>query len=182
MADKKEEELARINAEMERLLSMPAPFPEKVRPAEMTAELEHLVRAGSKSRDDDRLGKVIFFLIVAGMFGFVIWAGGIREAWYCAKYQVTPDKIHVDAKPKDCDFLHAPLGIKGCHYEADVNAYNAEGMLVGGDHAPKYGRDSKTRKPVVSWDDGKTWEWMASADAPNTNIVSIGVSWVRVTD
>jgi hypothetical protein len=65
MADKKEEELARINAEMERLLSMPAPFPEKVRPAEMTAKLEHLVRAGSKSRDDDRLGKVIFFLIVA---------------------------------------------------------------------------------------------------------------------
>jgi hypothetical protein len=37
-------------------------------------------------------------------------------------------------------------------YEAAVNAYNAAGGLVGGDQAPKYGRDGKTAKPIVSYD------------------------------
>lgn len=91
-------------------------------------------------------------------------------------------QLHVDAEPKDCDFLHAPLGSKSCHYEADVNAYNAEGILVAGDHAPEFGHDSKTGKPIVSWNGGKTWEWMTTADVPNTNVTRVVISWVRVTD
>jgi hypothetical protein len=178
MADKEEKQIEWLEAEMTRLLGIRARSPEDVQQA---AELERLLKVGSKAQRDECVGKVTFYSILAAIIVFVVWAGGITEAWYCAKYQVTPDKLHVDAEPKDCDFMHAPLGIKGCHYEADVNAYNAEGSLVGGDHAPKYGRDSKTGKTIISWDGGKTWEWMMGA-IPNTKVTSIVVSWVKVTD
>ncbi len=46
------------------------------------------------------------------------------------RFGVSPDKVHAAAKPTDCDFMRAPLGSKGCHYEAVVTAYDARGVLV----------------------------------------------------
>jgi hypothetical protein len=47
------------------------------------------------------------------------WLG---PAVYSIKYAVSADKIHVDPKPADCNFWHAPVGKKGCHYQRVVIA------------------------------------------------------------
>lgn len=104
----------------------------------------------------DKRDSWIGFLVVAGIGAYVYWAGGIKTVWYAATYGVPTDTIHVAAQPSDCDFMHAPLGQKGCRYESTVTAYNAAGEVVGGDDAPKYGHDTKTGKPIISWDNGKT--------------------------
>jgi len=128
------------------------------------------------------IGTWVFFLIVASIGAWIFWAGGINNAWYSLKYLVSADKVHVDGKPTDCDFMNTPLGDKRCHYEAAVTAYNAAGEVVGGDHAPKYGHDGNTGKPIISYDNGKTWNWLPAADIPDPKIKSVIVSWVKVTD
>jgi hypothetical protein len=81
-------------------------------------------------------------------------------------YNVSPSNIFYPPKPPDCDFLHAPLGRKECHYKAVVEAFNASGVQIAGDGAPKYSRDVKTNKPIISWDGGKTWEWTSNDTDP----------------
>jgi hypothetical protein len=123
----------------------------------------------------------IGYLVIAVIAGWLYFAG-FNETWYAVEYHVSPGKIHIDTKPKDCDFMHAPLGDKGCHYEAAAAAYNAAGEVVGGDDAPKYSHDSKTGKPIISWDKGKSWVWFTGADIPDTKINSVVVTWSKVTD
>ena len=127
-------------------------------------------------------GGWVFWLVGAGVVTWIYWAGGINQVWYSLQYSVGADKVHVDAKPKDCDFMHAPIGDKGCSYKASVTAYNATGELVGGDDAPKYGHDTKTGKPIISRDNGKTWDWYSGADVPNSKVDSVIVTWLKVTD
>jgi hypothetical protein len=131
--------------------------------------------------NDDDKGYLIIFFVIAALIAANYWAGGIQKAWYSVRYMVLPDHVRMDAEPKDCDFMHAPLGDKGCHYEAAVAAYNAEGDWVGGDDAPKFGHDTKTGKTIVSYDAGKTWAWF-SADIPNPKIDVVLVTWVKKTD
>jgi len=131
--------------------------------------------------DDSRSG-LLGFLFIAGIGILIYGAGGINEAWYSVKYWVSPSIVHIGAQPKDCDFMSAPLGSKGCHYEADVAAYNTEGMLVGGDHAPRYEHDTKTGKPIYSNDNGKTWDWLQAPDVPDPAIKRVVVLWVKVKD
>ena len=106
----------------------------------------------------------------------------VKTVWYAAEYQISTGKIHVDAKPQDCNFMHAPLGNKDCHYESVVTAYNAAGELVGGDDAPKYSHDIKTGKPIVSWDGGKSWVWFPGAEIPDQKVNAVCVSWTKKTD
>jgi len=114
---------------------------------------------------------------LAGWLYFV----GFNATWYMVEYQVSPDKIHVDAKPKDCNFWRAPLGDQECHYEASATAYNATGQVVGGDDAPKYAH-STTGKPIISWDKGKTWVLFTGADIPDQKINPVVVTWSKVKD
>jgi hypothetical protein len=86
--------------------------------------------------------------------------------------------VRTDAKPNDCDFIHAPLGDKGCDYKAHVKVYNADGVLVAGENAPKYGSDAKTAKPIISYDGGKNWDWYIGAAVPNPKPKSVKVFWV----
>ncbi len=76
----------------------------------------------------------------------VIWLvyGDINTAWYSLEYGVSPDKVHINAKPTDCDFMRAPLGSKGCHYQAAITAYDAGGLLLD---TSKY----RAETIVVSW-------------------------------
>lgn len=97
-------------------------------------------------------------------------------------YAVSPGRIQIEPKPTDCDFMRAPLGEKGCHYDETVTAYNAEGDVVGGDNAPRYSNDTKTGKPIISWDNGKTWEWLAADHVPDQTIKTLQVTWHKVTD
>jgi hypothetical protein len=122
-------------------------------------------------------------LVVLGVLAlyFFIPASWTNGAWYGVKYSVSPEKVDTDPKPKDCDFIHAPLGDKGCSYRAHVRAYNASGVLVGGENAPKYSLDTKTGKPIISYDDGKTWDWSSEATVPNRTVASVKVYWLKET-
>ncbi len=100
--------------------------------------------------DDETISGLIGFLIIAGIAGWLYFVG-FNATWYAVEYKVSTSKVHIDTEPKDCDFMHAPLGNKECLYEAAVAAYNAAGEVVGGDDAPKYAH-STTGKPIISWD------------------------------
>jgi hypothetical protein len=60
----------------------------------------------------------LFVLFVAGT-AYIFWVGP-TVVWYAAKYRVFTDKVQIDPKPTDCDFWHAPVGFKSCHYEGLV--------------------------------------------------------------
>lgn len=59
------------------------------------------------------------WLVLIGIAAYIYW-WGIDVVWYSAEYGVSTDKVHIDPKPTDCDFWHAPVGFKGCHYEREV--------------------------------------------------------------
>jgi hypothetical protein len=98
--------------------------------------------------------------------------------WYSVRYSVKFSDVQTD-RPKDCDFMRAPLGDKGCSYTAHVQVFNADGELVAGENAPKYGSDTKTAKPIISYDGGKNWGWYSGATVPNPKPNSVKVSWVK---
>jgi hypothetical protein len=99
-------------------------------------------------------------LVVAGVMFYVFsndpWTNSL---WYSVKYNVGFNDVRTASRPRDCDFLSAPLGDKGCKYKAYLQVYNADGALVAGDDAPIYGSDTKTGRPIISRDSGKTWDW-----------------------
>jgi hypothetical protein len=76
--------------------------------------------------------------------------------------------------------MTAPLGVKGCRFDAVVRAYNSEGLHVAGDNAPQYSRDKNTGKPILSWDEGKTWIWLQGGDLPDSKVKKVKVSWTKI--
>jgi hypothetical protein len=48
------------------------------------------------------------------------------QAWYSLRYGADFKNITVDKRPLDCDFLHAPLGGKGCQYRKRTNVFGDE--------------------------------------------------------
>jgi hypothetical protein len=93
-------------------------------------------------------------LIIIGIGIWIWYNGGIEKTLFSLKYSVPPASVHVDPRPNDCDFTHAPLGDKGCHYKAVIAAYNSVGVLVAGDLAPEerfHDVDHKVSKLTVTW-------------------------------
>jgi hypothetical protein len=131
------------------------------------------------AQSDDSFGCFFLVLIVAG--GYLAFSnyGWTNSLWYSVQYGVGYSDVQTDAKPNDCDFIHAPLGDKGCSYKAHVKVYNADGVLVAGENAPKYGSDTKTAKPIVSYDGGKNWDWYVGTTVPNPKPKSVRVFWVK---
>jgi hypothetical protein len=109
--------------------------------------------------DDGSIVPVFFLAFVI----WTLWPGSgdswNDKLWRSIRYGVSYGQVRVDSKPADCNFLQAPLGIKGCSYEAKVTAYNSFGSAVGGDNAPKYSKDTKTGRTIISFNDGQTWDW-----------------------
>jgi hypothetical protein len=127
-----------------------------------------------------------FFLVSAPISAYCIWylaaLLSLEPIWLAKVYKVSTDQVHVDAKPKDCDFMHAPIGDKDCHYKAVVRALNGQGWLVGGDDAPIFSHDAKTGKTIVSDDNGKSWELIDPELVPDPKAKSVVVSWIKVPD
>jgi hypothetical protein len=74
-------------------------------------------------------------------------------------------------KPHDCAFLAAPLGEKYCHYERSVSI-------------TRWGT-SQTGNPIVSYDDGKTWDTFdpAGKDVPRfPTVKEVYVGWEKKED
>jgi hypothetical protein len=129
----------------------------------------------------DVVGAIFWLLVVLGVFAWILMPHSWTNAvWYGVKYKIPVDQVYTSNKPSDCDWTYAPLGNKGCYYKAVVSAFNAAGDLVGGDDAPKYGKDSKTGKPIISYDDGKTWGW-SYADA-NLHVKTVRVEWIKINE
>jgi hypothetical protein len=109
---------------------------------------------------------LVFLLVIVGAFGLIVWTilpdRLTDKIKYSAEYSVEPSQIHWNDKPTDCDFMHAPLGEKSCHYKKTVSAYNAAGDLVGEDE------EGKTRSVVPG--------------NPRPKIKSIEIGWIKVTD
>jgi hypothetical protein len=131
------------------------------------------------AQSDDGCGTIFVLLIVAGGFFAFGNSGWSNSIWYAAEYGVGFSDVTTDTKPNDCDFIHAPLGDKGCSYKAHVKVYNADGVLVAGENAPQYGSDTKTAKPIISYDGGKTWDWFYGPAVPNPKAKSVRVFWVK---
>jgi hypothetical protein len=81
-------------------------------------------------------GQVFWGLIFVGAASYLFWVGP-SVTWYSFEYWVPTDKVFIDPEPKDCDFLHAPIGFKECHYEKYVTAHVADGRSTN-DPKAKY--------------------------------------------
>jgi len=133
--------------------------------------------------DDGVAGAVFWLLVGLGLFAWAFtphsWTNAI---WSGLQYKVSFDQVYTSNKPSDCDWGRAPLGNKGCSYKAVVSAFNAAGDLVSGDGAPKYGTDSKTGKPIISYDDGKTWKWSYADTTPDLRVKTVRVEWIKLNE
>jgi hypothetical protein len=74
--------------------------------------------------DDSGLGSLFVLAVLVGG-GIYIYNVGYDEAWYSWQYDVPSSNVRVSPKPRDCDFITAPLGAKNCHYKPHVSVLNA---------------------------------------------------------
>ncbi len=86
---------------------------------------------------------------------------------YALRYSTDLNQVKILPKPADCDFLHAPIGFKDCHYEKSTVV-------------TRYKTDAQSGNTVVSYDDGKTWATAEAGQKPGSTQVYVG--WVRVMD
>ncbi len=132
---------------------------------------------------DDGAGGIAWLLIGLGLCAWVFmppsWTNAI---WYGVQYKVSFNEVYTSNKPSDCDWTYAPLGKKGCYYKAVVSAFNEAGDLVGGEGAPKYSKDTKTGKPIISYDDGKTWTWSYADATPDLRVKTVRVEWIKLNE
>ena len=118
------------------------------RPTKVPCISRYVVKPGSgrgsgmaQSYDTTGCGCLVFVLAIAAVVIFSSDWSWSNSIWYAEKYGVNWSDVQTDAKPKECDFLRAPLGYKDCSYTAHVKVFNADGALVAGENAPMYGSD-----------------------------------------
>ena len=103
--------------------------------------------------------------VICFLLGIIllIWFGGpwFNTAWYAVQYKVGLNQVHIDPMPKDCDWGHAPLGDKGCHFAPDVMTYNASGKMVG------------AKSPIISWQE---------LEAYDPKVATVVIHWKQETD
>jgi hypothetical protein len=91
---------------------------------------------------------------------------------YSAAYGVLESEVYVQDPPHDCTFLAAPLGEKYCHYERIVSFTRWA--------------TSTTGNPIVSYDDGKTWNTFnppAGKAVPQLSTVKeVYIGWEKKDD
>jgi hypothetical protein len=115
--------------------------------------------------DTGALGLLIFWGLVAFGIWFFVW-GRDTSLRYQIQYSASSENVTVEKKPTDCEFLHAPMGNKDCHYEKAV------GVVT-------YAPDTQTGRPIVSYDDGKHWAWNDGGPLTGARVY---VSWRKETD
>jgi hypothetical protein len=86
--------------------------------------------AMSNGTFDDLSGcaSLAFPLVFLG--GFFFWnffPENARQILYSVEYGVTPERVAVYPKPKDCDFFQLPYGFKSCSYDVVVENYRRDG-------------------------------------------------------
>jgi hypothetical protein len=97
------------------------------------------------------------------------WVNKFRYAvWYsvdCSQVKQSEDK-----PPHDCDFLKAPVGSKGCHYDKTVTY---EHIIAS--------HDTNTNRSIVSYDEGKTWSWNDGEYAVSAS-KTVYIGWQKIEE
>ena len=109
---------------------------------------------------------IIAWLVILGLGD--LWHSKLRYAWW---YNVSSDQVTTEKKPTDCDFLRAPLGDKGCHYDREVTV-----IRVKTEPDPR-GTLASPGIPYVSFDDGKTWVVDTSNPLTKPQVL---ISWEKI--
>jgi hypothetical protein len=98
-------------------------------------------------------------------FIFILWDWVANSKLrYAFQYNVNMEQVSLEPEPKDCDFMHAPLGQKDCRYEKFVQVV-------------KRSNDTKNSRPIISFDGGKTWNWDDGDPAPRGT--NVNISWFK---
>jgi hypothetical protein len=92
----------------------------------------------------DNVGTIRRWIWAAVFVAITACFSWVGPGVYLIKYGVSADKIYLDPKPPDCDFWHAPVGNKGCHYQSVVIARDAKDVreIRRGDGDPNRRFDS----------------------------------------
>ena len=126
--------------------------------AESKATLKHILSA-LRSASGSGLWSLFWFIVI--IFLFASWRGSSLDrwtdkAWYSFRYNADFANITILKRPVDCDFFHAPLGLKGCTYEKRTNVFGDEQRQALIRQATTgEGRLSATNRPnavTVYWD------------------------------
>lgn len=120
---------------------------------------------------DESAGTWIFWIVV--ILAIFFWDDIWYSSWrYGIAYNVSSERVSIDKKPHDCDFLKAPIGSKECHFNRTVRTIEWAKSQVGA--------------PIVSYDDGKNWvnfDPNPGTSVPQTpTVVSVFVEWEKVED
>lgn len=134
----------------------------------------------TQTKKEFSFGGLIGWIVFALIVWFILPASWTDPFLYSTVYQINSDEVHRSDRPTDCDFMHAPLGDKGCSYKKMVTAYNAAGNAVGGDNAPIYNKNTDNNT-IVSYDDGKTWQLLGTS-RPDSKVAKVEIYWVKATD
>jgi hypothetical protein len=100
----------------------------------------------------------LFTQVASDVFPESPWA-------YALTYDTDDSHMHIVSRPVDCDFLHAPIGFKGCHYKRSVQVL-------------RYSIDAQSGQRMVSIDGRGTWP--APSASEGLGPIEIYVSWDRV--
>ncbi len=110
--------------------------------------------------DEDGCGTFIWLGIVVA----VVWFAWLDDSKIRYELQYDAD-VTKTAKPKDCDFLTAPLGKKNCSYEK---------LVVISHHSV-----STKGEPIISYDEGENW--YTNPFGPRKGVL-VEISWLRTND
>jgi diadenosine tetraphosphatase ApaH/serine/threonine PP2A family protein phosphatase len=119
----------------------------------------------------------VLYLLCAAWFGIAGWdylshARWLNKLRYSAYYGVNTTDVNQgeDKPPSDCDFFRAPIGLKGCHYDKTVTYAH---VITS--------HDTATNRPIVSFDEGKTWSWN-DGDYPTSSSKSVYIYWQKIDE
>ncbi len=144
------------------------------------AESVRILWGRAMAQSDEGGCSLLFLAGIGALFFFGSGSSYANAVWYAVAFGVSPSIVETEVQPKDCDFLHAPLGDKGCKYKAVATSYNADGIPLNGDLPPKFGKNTGGRN-VISYDGGKNWDWYVGTSDKPSEITKVVVSWRRET-
>jgi hypothetical protein len=130
----------------------------------------------SQPKQKNQVVEAAFLLCCAwGGIAFVDYLSRARWAnkiLYGVWYSVDSGQViqPEDKPPTDCDFLRAPIGLKGCHYDKTATY---EHIITR--------NDTNTNRPIVSYDEGKTWSWN-DGDHPASPSKVVYVHWQKIEE
>jgi hypothetical protein len=76
------------------------------------------------------VGETVAGTVVLGLIAAFVWWLAPDKYAYAWKYSIDSGKVFVEKKPKNCDWGHAPLGDKSCHYDKVVTPQKGDNGTV----------------------------------------------------